>query len=115
MLTAFLLNRTKNEKELSANWLRERKLGIEGALDFVRRVFKRKPYELKETGRFAILNVGEIRMLQHKLIVKHKRTDDDPCHSEIIGSYGLTLERERELAMDLRNLLSDTDIYPALK
>ena len=114
-LAAFLLKREKDEEYLSANWLRaERRLGIEASLDLVRKTFKDKGYVLRENGRFVVLNIGEIRSLSHKLWAEHRPTNDDPCHSGIFGSYGLAIEREREIAADLKDLLSDQDVYPAI-
>ena len=114
-LAAFLLKREKDEEYLSANWLRaERQLGIERSLDLVRKTFKDKGYVLRENGRFAVLNVGSIRGLGHALWAEHRPTDDDPCHSGICGSHGLSIEREREIATDLKDLLSDQDVYPAI-
>ena len=89
-------------------------MGIDQSLDLIRKTFKDKGYCLRPNGRFAVLNVERIRGLRHRLSVEHRPMDDDACHSGIFGSYGLSIEREREIATDLMDMLSDRDVYPAV-
>ena len=91
----------------------EQRLGAAKSLDLIRSTFKNKGYRLRPNGRFAVLNVGQLRALPYGLTVEHYPNDDDRCHSGICGTYGLSEDREKEVAFDMVYLLSEQDVYPS--
>ncbi len=85
---AFLPRRT--EGYLSVNWLEF--FGALSRLDAVERVreaFRGKDYEIKHTGRMAVLNVGEAKTAARDagrpVRVEHVPEPDDASHAGVMG------------------------------
>lgn len=103
------------EDYLSVNWLEFFRLPNQAqALSEVRAAFRRKPFDIKATGRFAVLNVGEARQA-----VKDAATIDlevrewpdepsDPSHS---GIWGYTAD-DKMVSLTLRQLVRPDNVYP---
>lgn len=88
MPAAFELRR--HEDYLSVNWLEFlNATDLESAVGEVRTVFRRKGYRLKRSGRFAALEVGELKMAVAAITgtarVERRRLDDDESHSGVFG------------------------------
>ena len=106
-------------KALSTNWLEYFPIkDIEEGVQHVRDAFKKKNYDVKEDGRFAVLNVGDIKEAfrivvppwRCSLIVKHTPQDNDPSHADIIGYSS----DEDAVAQALAELVDKEDIYAAV-
>lgn len=89
---AFGLRKEKNEEYLSCNWLEYLKKPDRSAeIREVCRVLRNKKFTLKNNGRIAVLNVGEVilhvkEILSIPLSILHMGGKEDPSYS---GIYGL--------------------------
>lgn len=78
------------EDYLSVNWLEFLHASDLGAaVGEVRTAFRRKGYHVKPNGRFAVLEVGEVKAavvaITGTASVEHRRLDDDESHSGVFG------------------------------
>jgi hypothetical protein len=105
-----------NEDYLSVNWLEY--FGSLSTTDAVRRIqemFVSKGYTLKENGRFAVLNVKDVRNIGREdgrdlLRLEHFPLENDQSHA---GIFGYSTD-DFMIALDLRALVSLEDVYDAV-
>ena len=79
-----------NEDYLSVNWLEFLDAtDLKAAVAQVRTVFRKKGYTVKRNGRFAGLEVGEVKVAVSATTgtarVEHLGLDDDESHSGVFG------------------------------
>lgn len=129
MATGFQYKKNKEdgslkENELSVNWLEyfNSKAPIQENINYVRKAFEEKGYDLRKNARFGVLNVNKMVdiVAQHtaehtksvELMAKHTPTDSDPSHSSIIG---VPLDSDGELLVSaiLADYVSNTNLFPA--
>ncbi len=110
------------ENHLSVNWL-EYLAGSGGrgviserdaAVSRVREMLRSKGFRLRPNGRFALLNVGEVktairRAFGRSLHVNHLPLPDDTSHAGIIGYT----EEDRMIAAEISALVRAGDVRPA--
>ena len=112
MATAFAL---RNEEEsLSVNWIEYFKgLSTEQAIDRIRDAFRKKNYQTRPNGRFALLKVYEVKTVISDLSpspfkIEHLPEENDPSHS---GSFGYTASDEF-ISLAIKDLVRAEDVYP---
>jgi len=111
--TAFLLRRAKQETSLSVNWLEHLSASDRtDQLEKLRKVFAKK-FRVAATARFAVLNVGNLRVTVMRgsgldLTVLHEPQADDISHAEI---NGIVEQDELVAELLLQTLIPPT--YPA--
>ena len=113
MPAAFEL-RPKKEDYLSVNWFEFLDApGIEAAVGEVRTAFRRKRYRVKPNGRFAVLEVGEVKAAVSAITgtarVEHRRLDDDESHSGILGYTA----DDFAVAVEIATLVQPERVHPA--
>ena len=114
MVSAFALR--ANEEYLSVNWLEFfGSLERETAVQSIRGVFHSKGYRLRRNGRFAILNIEDIRELSHEigkssLRVEHLPLENDASHAGILGYTA----DDFSIALEIKALVGTKDVYPAI-
>ena len=104
------------EGYLSVNWLEY--LGapdLDAAIECVREAFHTKGYSLKPTGRFAVLNVGEMKTaildkVDGDVHIKHLPLADDASHSGIFGYTATDLA----VAVAIKELVNLGNVHPTL-
>ena len=106
--------RPKKEDYLSVNWLEFLDASdIEAAVAHVRTVFPKKGYRVKPSGRFAVLEVGEVKAAISAMTgtarVEHRRRDDDESHS---GVFGYTAD-DFAVAVEIAALVDAECVHPA--
>ena len=110
---AFQLRR--GEGSLSINWLEY--LSPEDLLDalrLVRAAFQDIGYSLGRNGRFAVLNVGEIKALgRENLISLFVRHDPEPNNVSHAGLFGFP-DDDFLIATAIAQLVSQRDMHPAV-
>lgn len=85
------------EDYISVNWLEYLKApSLESAVNMVRETFRRKGFSIRRQGRFAVLNVGDVKDAVRVVIantpqIEHLPEDDDASHSGISGYSALNL------------------------
>ena len=109
-MTAFYLR--DKETYLSVDWLKsETEVGVEGVVNEVRDTLRTNGYGVSKNGRFSVLNVGHVNRIMSSIFVEHKPTKNNPCHA---GICGFAKGQEREVALMLRALVKDEEIYPGI-
>lgn len=113
MPAAFEL-RPKKEDYLSVNWLEFLDASdLEAALAQVRTVFRKKGYGVRPNGRFAALQVGEVKaavsVITGTARVEHRRRDDDESHS---GVFGYAAD-DFAVAVEIASLVDPECVHPA--
>lgn len=111
--TRFAFQLKDKETYLSVNWLEFFKTGSRGAqIEAIRHAFESKGRSLQEKARFAVLNVGDVRVLSTpdnmKLKILHKPELLDPSHS---GVFGLQHDSDMIVEALLANMVLET--HPA--
>ena len=106
------------ENHLSVNWLEY--LGGPGgsgviSVSRVREMLRSKGFRLRPNGRFALLNVGEVktairRAFGRSLHVNHLPLPDDSSHAGIIGYT----EEDRMIAAEISALVRAGDVEAAV-
>ena len=103
---AFEFRHTGEGLSLSVNWLEELDSDRDQAFQILYRIMGHK-LTLKSTGRFAILNVGDVTSLgeteEYSLQVRHAWEEGDPSHSEISGILTDELQVRADLATLVRH------------
>ncbi len=96
---------------LSVNWLEHFKVeSINEQVQEIRNTVNKK-LKLKKNGRFAKLNVGEIKNKINGSRVKHIPERNDPSHSGIYV-HG---EQNNEITLELAHIIvPDKDIFEAI-
>ena len=110
---AFQLRR--GESSLSVNWLEYLSPGdLLDALRLVRTAFQDIGYSLGRNGRFAILNVGEVKALGREnsisLLIRHDPEPDNVSHAGIFGFP----DDDFLIATAISQLVSQRDMHPAV-
>ena len=110
---AFQLRR--GEGSLSVNWLEYFTTGdLSIAIDMVRAAFHDRGFSLRPNGRFAVLNVAEVKAVGREnsisLLVQHDPRPDDGSHASILG----ILEDDFLVAVALAQLVRRENVYPAV-
>jgi hypothetical protein len=103
---AFQLTPGKEQEHISVNWLEFLELpDRKSEIAEIRRVLAAKGLTLRRTGRFAVLQVGEVLDFvrteapdSRDLQILHEPEPDDPSHS---GIFGLGLGLEDDLIAEL--------------
>ena len=114
MASAFELR--TGEPYLSANWLEYfDTLDLTIAVNEVREAFLEKGYRLRQSGRFAVFNVGAAKTAAREatgrsLHIEHLPLDDDKSHA---GVFGYT-DDDLAVALEIKALVGYQDLYPAL-
>ena len=114
-MTAAFLPRP-GEEYLSVNWLEYfGEATLDAAVERIRAVFSEKGYRVSRNGRFAALNIGEVKMAVEEatgraVSIDYLPLDDDPSHS---GIRGYTSD-DLAIAVELANLLMPRDVYAAI-
>ena len=111
------------ENHLSVNWLeyfgvRGGRGGIserEAAVSRLREMLRSKDFRLRPNGRFALLNVGEVktairRAFGRSLHVNHLPLADDASHAGILGYT----EEDRMIAAEIRAMVGAEDVKAAV-
>ena len=121
MANAFAIR--SGESYLSVNWLEY--FGVRGgsrvisereaAVSRVREMLRRKGFRLRPNGRFALLNVGEVktvirRVFGRSLHVTHLPLPDDPSHAGILRCT----EEDRMVASEIGAMVRAEDVRPAI-
>ena len=105
LLPAAFLPR-RGERYLSVNWLEYfDKADLGDAIEQVQEVFRRKGYNVKSNGRFAVLEVGAAKAVGDTLCIKHLPSINDESHAGIFGDT--TSNTAAELA-----ILASRALYP---
>lgn len=113
--TAAFLPRS-GEEYLSVNWLEYfGEVTLDAAVEGIRAVFSEKGYRVSRNGRFAALNVGEVKTAVEEATGRAVSVDylplvDDPSHS---GIRGYTSD-DLAIAVELANLLTLQYVHPAI-
>ena len=103
------------EDYLSVNWLEFFGANdLATAVDEMREVFGAS-FDLRASGRFAVLNVGDaaLRVLEdtgYAVRAEHLPTDDNSSHAGIVG-YS---HDDAEVARTLAEMVRREDVYPAI-
>lgn len=103
------------EDYLSVNWLEFFGMPDRAtAVGEMREVFGAS-FDLRVSGRFAVLNVGDAvrRVLEstgYAVRAEHLPTDDNPSHAGIVG-YS---HDDAEVARTLAEMVRREDVYPAV-
>ena len=113
MPAAFEL-RPQMEDYLSVNWLEFLDASdLDAAVGEVRTAFRRKGYRVKPNGRFAVLEVGEVKAAVSAITgtarVEHRRLVDDESHS---GIFGYTAD-DLAVAVEIAALVQPECVHPA--
>ena len=103
------------EQYLSVNWLEFFATDRDTAIGYVREAFLAKGYRLRSNGRFLVINVGSARLAAlesdgTELSFTHKPLPDDESHSAIFGLP----DDDLDVAAELKLLVTDADIFPAI-
>ena len=111
------------ENHLSVNWLecfggrsgREVISERDAAVSRVREMLRSKGFRLRPSGRFALLNVGEVktairRAFGRSLHFDHLPLPDDASHAGILGYT----EEDRMIAAEIRAVVRAEDVRPAV-
>ena len=93
-----------NESYLSANWMNGL-VGFEDAIEEVRQILKKKQYTVRTSGRFAVLNAGEIRKKLNEVSIRHLPEPDDPSHAGICGMDDMDDNKRLFVAAKLMELV----------
>ncbi len=106
--------RPKKEDYLSVNWLEFLDASdLDAAVGEVRTAFRSKEYRVKPNGRFAVLEVGEVKAAVSAITgtadVEHRRLDDDESHS---GVFGYSAD-DFAVAVEIAMLVDRECVYPA--
>lgn len=110
---AFQLRLKLNENYLSVNWLEYfNELNLARAVDCVRQVFRNKGYRPASSGRFAVLQVDQIKSVISSLSpkpfrVKYLPTAKDPSHT---GIFGYTAS-DKLIALKISELACAEDMH----
>ncbi len=105
-----------NEKYLSVNWIEYfDTLDLGTGIECVRGTFRRKDYQLRPNGRFAVVGVEAALAVIVKTVgrlgrVEHMPLADDESHA---GLWGYTTE-DLVVAVELRALVQHEHVYPAI-
>lgn len=99
------------EEFLSVNWMEwfEDAASTDAQVAAVRKMMAKK-FTLAPNGRFARLNVGEVKERINGAQVRHFPGKDDPSHAGI-SAHG---EQNREFSLELANLVKSDDVFPAV-
>ena len=128
-LSAFLFR--DGEDYLSVNWLEYLKTpDLDSAIYVVKETLRRKGFDVRPRGLFAVLNVGDIKEAIHATIktiprVEHLPSNNDASHAGISGYSSAELAArqadstapehydmvEAAVAAKVALLLSDSDTY----
>ena len=104
------------EQYLSVNWLEFfGAVDRETAIGYVRDAFVDKGYGLSPNGRFLMLSVGSAKFAASEadgieLSFTHMPRSDDDSHSAIFGLP----DDDLDVAVELKLLVTDADIFPAI-
>ncbi len=107
------------EEHLSVNWLEYfEKPDLDQAIDCVRQAFLNKGYTIRANGRFAVLRVGEVKMVisdvsPYPAKVERQPKEDDRSHCGVFGYTG-GISRDRLIAAKLARLVHAKDVHPAI-
>ena len=98
---------------LSVNWLEY--WGLPGKDDAIERIREEFAREVKRDGRFAALNVSEVKLAVEQLTrrpsdITHQPTDDMESHA---GLFGYS-QNEREVAAMLASIVTKDSMFPAV-
>lgn len=99
------------EEFLSVNWMEffEDAASTYAQVAAVRKIMAKK-FMLAPNGRFARLNVGEVKERINGARVRHFPGKDDPSHAGI----SVRGEQNREFSLELANLVKPNDVFPAV-
>lgn len=105
------------ESYLSVSWLEclGGRGGSEAAVSRVRESLRSKGFRLRPNGRFALLNVGQMktairRAFGRSLHVNHLPLPDDTSHAGVLGYT----EEDRMIAAEISALVRARDVSAAL-
>lgn len=100
-----------NEESISVNWMEFFKdaASTDAQVAKIRKIMDDK-FTLASKGRFARLNVGEVKMRIRGAQVRHLPAKNDPSHAGI----NVRGEQNREFSLELANLVKPDDIFPAV-
>ena len=110
---AFQLRLKLNEKYLSVNWLEYyNELNLAKAVDCVRQAFLNKGYKPARSGRFAVLQVNQMKSVISGLSskpfrVKYLPKAKDPSHT---GVFGYTAS-DKLIALKISELACTEDMH----
>ena len=104
-----------DEDHLSVNWLDVLDArDISDAIVKVRAGFHRRSFRLRQSGRFAVLNVGRSResatQIRRKIQFEHRPLPGDHSHAGIVGIR----EDDLALATEIARLVGRGDVHPAI-
>jgi len=104
----------ENHDHLSVNWLEYfKKPDLDQAIDCVRQAFRDKDYDTSANGKFAVLQVGEVKTAISKLSSRSLRVErrpegNDQSHS---GVFGYTAS-DGLIAGQIAKLVRAKDLHP---
>lgn len=100
-----------SDEFLSVNWMEffEKNASTDAQVAEIRNVMDEK-FTLSSNGRFARLNVGEVKEQIDGAQVRHIPDDNDLSHAGISAPG----ERNREFSLELANLVKTDDMFPAV-
>lgn len=104
------------EEYLSVNWLEYFDTpDLRTAVERVRESFRRKHYQVRRSGKFAVVNVGAAVEAVEKAVgrrgrVEHVPLGDDESHAGLCGYAADDLA----VAVELRALVRPEDVHPAV-
>ena len=98
---------------LSVNWLEY--WGLPGKDDGIERIREEFAREVSRDGRFAVLNVSEVKLAVEQVTrrpsdITHQPTDDMESHAGIFG-YS---QNERDVAVILASMMPKENVFPAV-
>jgi len=99
------------EEFLSVNWMEYFKdaASTDAQVAAIRKVMNEK-FTLESSGRFARLNVGEVKERINGAQVRRFPSKKDPSHAGISAPG----ERNREFSLELANMVKLDDVFPAV-
>ena len=108
--SAFALR--EKEEYLSANWLEYFNEGMQFP-ELLRKTRETvgQSLNLPHNGRFAKIHVGDAKRKIKGVRIQYRPVDNNPAHA---GIYPPS-EKNREITLELANLVSDSDIFSAVE
>jgi len=99
------------EQFLSVNWMEyfDKNDSAESQVAEIRKAISKK-LTLRGKGRFARINVGEVKRRIENARVRHIPEPADPSHAGISAPN----EQNREFSLELADMLKPNDIFPAI-
>jgi len=98
------------EQFLSVNWMEyfNKVVSAESQVAEIRKAISKK-LTLRGKGRFARVNVGEVKRRIENAQVRHIPEPADPSHAGISAPN----EQNREFSLELADMVKPNDIFPA--